>query len=571
MSRVTFHKISFKNFLSYGNSETEFVYDSHDNTIITASNGAGKSAMALDTICYALFNKPYRNIKLPQLVNSINNKNLLVSIWFSIGETRYKVIRGQKPSVFEIWKNDELVKEDSNSRDYQSMLETILGFNHKTFKQIVVIGSANYVPFMQLPPATRREVIEEILDISIFSSMQDIAKKKVTEIKSSITSIEYEISLLKDQIQGTKKSIKATEDDIKKAQEDVDQLVLVEQEWQQKLVADIEKYTKSLDELQKLPTDTNEIQKGIRKASNAISTLRNTIHQNEEKIEFFREHENCPQCSQSISQEFRDSVIQAGSVQITETAEKQQSMEDILQKLEKKLEVVEKLNQKITLINNQLITKQSELTSSNKTLSYLLSRKQQVSESGQLNVLNEQLQEQNESLQEKTESKSEFQDILQYYSMAVTMLKDTGIKSRIIANFIPLMNQYINDYLNKFDMFVNFELDETFSETIKSRNRDIFTYESFSQGERQKIDLSILLTWRKIASMKNSISTNIIVFDETLDQSLDAESVDVFMDIIGTLETGVKTIVVSHRSVPPEIFDRHVHIKKINDYSVLST
>ncbi len=569
MSKVIFEKIRFKNFLSYGNAETEFDYTSHRNTIVTAKNGSGKSGFGLDTLCYVLFNKPYRAIKLGQLINSINNKQLLVTIWFSIGVDRYKVVRGQKPSVFEIWKNDVLIPEDSNTFSYQECLESILGFNYKTFKQIVVIGTAGYVQFMQLDAKDRRTIIEEILSISVFSTMQDIAKKEATTIKSSITNVEYDIDLSKNQIANQQKIIKIAEEDVEKAESE--RVAQLEHHRAQLLEHQerLKELEEKLDALQDKTKDYTQLTTKKTKLLEAMSAHNHAINGSKKHLNFFSNNDVCPQCNQDISDELKQSVIESETAAIAGKETKLGEIETYLNALVSKLNTVESVLADIREIETQKRIAAINISNSvERVTSLSVPSKSFV---GSVDEAKRQLKEILENVLKKTEEKSTLQTDLEYHQMAVNMLKDTGIKSRIIANFIPIMNQFINEYLNLFDMFVNFELDEMFNETIKSRNRDTFTYNSFSEGEKAKIDLSILFSWRKIAMMKNSISTNLIIFDETLDRSLDPESVDTFMDILDGIDPDVHTIVISHRNVAPEIFDRHVQIKKVNDMSILQT
>lgn len=565
--KVKFEKVKFKNFLSYGNAETEFVYDGYKSTSISGKNGFGKSSLALDVICYGLFNKPYRDINLKQLINSINNKELVVTIWFSVGADKYRVVRGQKPNIFEIYKNDVLIKEDSSSRDYQAFLEGILGFNHKTFKQIVVIGSANYVPFMQLGSNDRRQIIEEILDISVFSDMQDIAKKTVTDMKASIKNLDYEIQLTKNQIESQKKALNAAETDLE-ASEGVRIKKLAEAN--QGLSVLNQTISELEDEIAKTRIDElamDELLDGKEKISATISALEHSIKQSKHTMAFFLDSDTCPKCTQEISSELKKRVMDSENNNIRTKSKKRESAAELLEKVSSKIESIVEISKKnaalhaerrivqnnINNITNQIRSLETESTNTNSLVPELKS----------------QLRESIEGLLKKTEDKASIQEDVEYYSMAVNMLKDTGIKARIIANFIPIMNQYINEYLSMFDMFVNFELDETFNETIKSRNRDIFSYNSFSEGERCRLDLGILFAWRKIAMAKNSVSTNLLVFDEILDKSLDTEGIATFLDIMSTLEEETNVIVISHRENLPEVFDRNVRIKKVNDFSLI--
>lgn len=565
--KVKFEKVRFKNFLSYGNAETEFVYDGYKSTSISGKNGFGKSSLALDVICYGLFNKPYRDINLKQLINSINNKELLVTIWFSVGSDRYMVVRGQKPNIFEIHKNDILIKEDSSSRDYQALLEAILGFNHKTFKQIVVIGSANYVPFMQLSSTDRRQIIEDILDISVFSDMQDVAKKAVTDMKASIKNLDYEIQLTKNQIESQNKALKAAESDLE-ASEGVRIKKLAEAN------QGLSELNQTLSELEAEIAKTridellmDELLDGKEKISATISSLEHSIKQSKHTMAFFLDSDVCPKCTQEIPSDLKKQVMDSENANIRTKSKKKESAVDILQKFSSKIDSISEMSKRNTALHTERRFIQSGI---NNAISLIRELETEPTRNNTLvPELKSQLKESIEGLLKKTEDKASIQEDVEYYSMAVNMLKDSGIKARIIANFIPIMNQYINEYLSMFDMFVNFELDETFNETIKSRNRDIFSYNSFSEGERCRLDLGILFAWRKIAMAKNSVSTNLLVFDEILDKSLDTEGIATFLDIMSTLEEETNVIVISHRENLPEVFDRNIRIKKVNDFSLI--
>lgn len=566
--KVKFLKARFKNFLSYGNAESEFVYDGFKATSISGKNGFGKSSLALDVICYALFNKAYRDIKLGQLINSINNKELLVTLFFSIGTDSYKVVRGQKPAVFEIWKNEVLIKEDSNSRDYQALLESILGFNYKTFKQIVVIGSANYVPFMELSAADRRQIIEEILDISVFSGMQDIAKKTVTDLKASIKSLEYELTLAKEQHKEHKRALEAAQTD-QEAMEEVRKGKIAEIESElATLDLQMTQIEESLQAVKVPELMMDELLSGKESVVSKISELEHSIRNSKNSMSFFLDSDECPKCTQTIPSSLKKSVMDSENGNIRSKTEKKNAFNEILEKFNKKIESVNEIYKKQSALNTERRIIQTKIDSYNKNLKGLLKESTETTNS-LVPELKKQLKENVERILNKSEEKSSIQTNLEYYLMAVNMLKDTGIKSRIISNFIPIINQYINEYLGMFDMFIQFELDDTFNETIKSRNRDIFSYNSFSEGEKMRISMSILFAWRKVAMAKNSVSTNLLIFDEILDKSLDSEGIATFLDIMAAEEDDTNMIVISHRENLPEVFDRNIRIKKVNDFSII--
>jgi len=562
---IKFHYVKFKNLLSYGNAETTVVLDQHKHTIFTAKNGSGKSSIS-ESICYALYGKPYRNIKLGQLINSINKKALLVEIAFTKGSDQFKVIRGQKPTIFEIYKNGEKILEDAASRDYQTYLETeILGINFKTFKQIIVMGSAAYTPFMSLTAAERRNITEEVLDIAVFSSMSDIAKQKVSEYKSQVQSLDYEITVIKNQIE-TQKELLATLTEEAKVKSDEVKLKIQESNVKiaehTKRLADIESELCSIgdvdDKHDALVESKNKLQLKLAKINQQIETLN-------ESLEMYHD-DACPTCGQTFAEDLKQSKAEEHQCKVSKLTDIQEQLNSMLADFNSKIvAVAQSVKHCRSLIqerNNILYAKRLEEQT-------VLELSKETSSDG-IDLCKAKLKDCVASLVDKTDEKNEASKNLNYYKASVEILKDTGIKSKVISTFIPVLNQMINEYLNKFDMFVSFELDENFNETIKSRHRDTFTYNSFSEGERTKIDLAILFAWRRLAMSRNSVSTNLLIFDETLDRGLDEDSVQIFIDILSSIEDNVNSIVISHRNVVPEMFDRQMTVEKVRDFSVLT-
>lgn len=563
--QVKFQWVKFKNLLSYGNAETTVDLQSHSHTIITAKNGSGKSSI-LDAICYALFGKPYRNVKLGQLINSINKKNLVVTIQFTVGEDVFRVVRGQKPNIFEIYKNNELIPEDSSSRGYQEYLETaVLKFNFKTFKQIVIIGSASYKPFMDLTAAERRAITEDVLDIAIFSTMQDIAKAKLSEMKSLVDSLTNEINILRAQTESQKELVEklTNENESKREQllqrkQKAEAAIKELEESLAQIDAKIESLSSVSETHETLKENASKLQLKLSKIDSKIESLRESLA--------FYENAACPTCGQDITEEFREKK----NGEVTSTICEHESMAD------KVREMVTAFSEKLTTVTAQM-TEYSNLVSERRNVMYSLKTERAAASeiviedsSESLTLSKQKLRDLASILIEKSEQKNEATKSLNHHKVVIDILKDNGIKAKVIATFIPLLNELINEYLEMFDLFVSFELDETFNETIKSRDRDTFSYNSFSEGEKQKIDLAMLFSWRKIAMSRNSVSTNLLIFDETLDKSLDSESVDTFINILESIEDSVNTIVISHREVVPELFDRHITIKKVKDFSIMT-
>ena len=565
---VKFHSVKFKNLLSYGNVETEIVLDKFRHTIVTATNGAGKSSAYLDSITYALYGKPYRNIKLGQLINSINGKALSVAVEFSIGTDSYRVVRGQKPAVFEIYKNSELILEDAASRDYQEYLETkILGISYKTFKQIVVIGSATYVPFMSLSAAERRAITEDVLDISIFSDMSDIAKKRVLELRSAFDSISFEIT-------NAQQSITAQKSILTSLEREQEELAISNEALKSELCAVIAKYETEIAELDEL-IETN---KSSADKHSALVSSRTKCQMQLAKLEAkqssleatmkFYDSETCPTCNQTISVELKEQKHSECSGEQQQLVENQRKVLDYLSSFDAKItEQLVHVNAYQQSVNRKL----SAVNSMNMTRLQLNKLNEQKPKTASIDLCKQTIEKLTNTVSEKTDQKFATATQLEYYRTAVDLLKDSGIKAKVIATFIPILNQTINEYLEKFDLFINFHLDETFNETIKSRGRDTFSYNSFSEGEKAKLNICILMAWRKIAISRNSVSTNLLVFDETMDTSMDDDSVGVFTDILESVEGDVNTVVISHRNVVPELFDQHVQIKKVRDFSVIET
>ena len=562
---IRFHSITVKNFMSYGNVDTSIELDQHHNTLVTGTNGSGKSSIVLDGISYALFNKPYRKITLGLLVNSINKKQMLTKIDFSIGTDKFLVVRGQKPNVFEIFKNGELIKEDSSGRGYQAMLESdILKMNYKTFKQIIVIGSATYVPFMSLDAADRRKITEDVLDIAVFSSMLEIANKKVKEHKSVIDSLTYEIGLLKTQITSQKELLTSLEQettDKKQEQERIKQESLVRIQELEAKKESIEQKSILLEEetskLDNLVSTKEKLEKQIFKLQNKKDDSTNRLS--------FYEKDSCPTCFQQIPDDFRKEK-QSELNLISEDVSKQiLAGNTLLEQFKEKVQVLSSKMQEYSKLNQERRDIEQEIRSEQRTLS-----SQSVSvKTDSLDLCKQKLKDLILSYTTKVDSKNQYSKDIDYYKVSVDILKDSGIKSKIISTFIPLMNQMINEYLEKLDLFISFELDEMFNETIKSRHRDAFTYNSFSEGEKKKIDLAILFSWRKIAMSRNSVSTNLLIFDETLDSSIDENSVDTVTEILSSIESTTNTIVISHRNVGIEMFDRHIKTKMHQNFSIL--
>lgn len=566
---IIFKKCRWKNFLSTGNSFTEIDLNRSTNTLIIGQNGAGKSTI-LDALTFGLFGKPFRKINKPQLMNSINNSNCVVEIEFSIGKKEYKVVRGIKPNIFEIYCNNVLVNQDAKAKDYQEHLEKfILKWNMKAFTQIVVLGSASFVPFMQLTPSDRRTIIEDLLDIEIFSSMNNIVKTKISSIKDSQKDFDYQIKLINEKIELQKQNLeehrKNFQLEIQKKKEEGTK----NQQFIEKTTKDIELIQKHIEQLQNKISD----EKNVQSKSNKITTLQSKLHDNVKKlnkeIEFFEHNDDCPTCQQIITIETKTSHITTKKEKIQEINVANKKLNEEIDKLYSRLDEIQKIQKHINEHNSEVVKLNTQILSANKYNTKLL---EEIKSLEQNTVFkedgNEKLKTLNDELKNAELNANELSVQKQYHEFAATLLKDTGIKTKIIKQYLPIMNKLINKYLTAMDFFVNFNLNESFEETIKSRHRDVFSYASFSEGEKMRIDLALLFTWRQIAKLKNSTNTNLLILDEVFDSSLDGVGTEEFMKLLNTLDNNTNVFVISHKG--DQLFDKFrsiIRFEKKNNFS----
>ena len=568
---ITFKSVSWQNFLSTGNSPNKVLLDKSPTTLIIGKNGEGKSTI-LDALCFALFGKPFRNINKSQLVNSINGKKCVVEIEFSIGTKEYKVIRGIKPNIFEIYLNDELLNQDAASRDYQKVLEQqILKLNYKTFTQVVILGSASFVPFMQLPPAQRREVIEDILDIRIFSIMNQLLKEKAQETKDAILRIENDIKSARDKVDAQQTIIQtisnAKDESIKAIQSKIASntaQISTAQSEIDTIVSEINTLKASIEGKEKLSED-------IEKAKQLKSKLNQKVETCEHDAEFFDSNDVCPSCAQGIPHEHKQKVIHELHMKMEENNKKISDLESVLSTLTTKLENINSIVDQITDKNIELSTKNSTVTLLNRQITELEEEiKTSKADTGNLDEEKTKLKQLAKDALDKINAKTSLQEHRNLEEVASILLKDTGIKTAIIREYLPVMNKLINKYLNAMDAYIHFELDEAFNESVKSRFRDDFTYASFSEGEKMRIDLAILFTWRQIAKMKNSVNTNLLLLDEIFDSSLDTAGTDYFLNLMNSFGDNSNIFVISHKG--DQLFDKFrsvIKFEKRNDFSVI--
>jgi DNA repair exonuclease SbcCD ATPase subunit len=570
---IVFKSVQWKNFLSTGNSPNKILLNKSPTTLIIGKNGEGKSTI-LDALCFSLFGKPFRNINKGQLVNSINQKGCVVEIEFDISGREYKIVRGIKPNIFEIYLNGEMINQDAASRDYQKVLEQqILKLNYKTFTQVVILGSASFVPFMQLSSLQRREVIEDILDIRIFSTMNQLLKDKANETKDAITKIENEIATAKTKVESQTQLIKTIAQAKTSAIESIATKIAANNSEILQAEGEIQLIISEIDTLKASIHDKETVADDIEKAKTIKSKLLERIETCEHNTGFFNEHDVCPSCDQNIPEEHKSKIVEDLNTKLLEQNKKVGELESILSNLNQKLSDITKIQSQITDKNIELSTRNSTITLLNKQVKEM----QAEVESTKTDTSN--LDEEKSKLKElateaivKINEKSQLQEHRNLEEVASILLKDTGIKTAIIREYLPAMNKLINKYLQSMDAYIHFELDESFNEIVKSRHRDDFTYASFSEGEKMRIDLSILFTWRQIAKMKNSVNTNLLLLDEIFDSSLDTAGTDYFLNLMNQFGENTNIFVISHKG--DQLFDKFrsvVKFEKRNDFSVIAT
>ena len=564
---IVFNKIRWKNFLSYGNHWTEVGLDQTKSSLIVGENGAGKSTI-LDALTFVLYNKPFRKVTVQQLVNSVNERNMEVEIEFVIGKNHYKVIRGQKPRLFEVYQNNKLLNQEAHAKDYQETLEKgILKLNHKSFCQVVVLGSSSFIPFMQLSTNHRKEVIEDLLDIGIFSVMSTLLKEKVSENKVLLNTASSEIILFEERI-------KMQKEYIKKITVQQDEVIQEKKEQIKKITntngildVNLSDEEEKLFKLRKEVADEEKLKSKLNKLNNLEDKIGDKVKRLKKEIEFFQTHDDCPTCYRPIDQEFKLHSITNNEDSIGECKEGADKLEEEIHQTQETVNHIIDVWKKIDGINQIINQLKSEINANNSVIDSLQDDINKTNQ-GNLDEERKKISELNKELTEYEKDKHLLMDVQEIFSIATTLLKDTGIKARIVKQYVPIMNRLINKYLAAMDFFVQFELDENFNEIIKSRFRDEFTYASFSEGEKMRIDLSLLFTWRAIAKLKNSASTNLLIMDEVFDSSLDTAGTDEFLKILNDLTLDTNVFIISHKT--DQLIDKFLNVIRFEKHQNFS-
>mgnify|MGYP005622113337 CR=1 FL=1 len=563
---IIFNKIRWKNFLSTGNQFTEIQLDKNSATLIQGSNGAGKSTM-LDALCFGLFNKPFRKINKPQLVNTINEKDCVVEIEFTIGNVEFKVVRSIKPNSFEIYENGHLVDQESANRDYQKYLEqTILKINYKSFTQVVILGSSTFVPFMQLPASHRREVIEDLLDIGIFSRMNALLKDRIKDVRDELRDCDHSVSLAEQKYDLQKNNITSLE----KVNANFDNQLVTRYETNEKeidsIYLEVQSKQSRTEELVNLTSGQEQIEKKFESLKEINSKLKHKSNTVDRELQFFTNHDSCPTCQQVISSDLKNSKTGSLSSKKAELKEGFDQMSTHIKSMQETVNTLRSYNSEIAELNYEIQSLHKRERRLTKQQMEIVS--QRNAEKPDLDKEYTKLKTNLADLEKKQSDCSSVRNQQNQFKIISNLLKDGGIKSQIIKKYIPVINKLINKYLTSMDFYVNFTLDEEFNEVIKSRFRDEFSYASFSEGEKQKIDLSLLFTWREVAKLKNSVSTNLLILDEVFDSSLDTAGTEELLKILKDVSSNTNVFVISHKGeILSERFPHQIRFDKVSDFS----
>ena len=573
---ITFEIIRWKNFLSTGNAFTEVELNKNSNTLIIGDNGAGKSTI-LDALTFGLFGRPFRSVNKAQLINSINQGGTVVEIEFSIGSKKYIVKRGIKKNFFQIYLDGSLLNQDASIRDYQEFLEkTVLKLNYKSFTQIVLLGSSSFIPFMQLKTSERRAIIEDLLDIEIFSVMNQILKSKVGVNKDNTGTIDVSLGLAKGEEKSTSVLIQKLKENktsqIKKNKKDIKEHEDYLEDYKNKNI----KINQEIDEVKESIADESKVREEVKSLKVYKDDIEKGILQSENDIEFYEENKECNVCRQNIPDEFREQMIKHFHGKMHQLSGGIVKLSEKLSAAEHRTSTIDNILKKIQSLENDIIKNQNSIQVCTQYINKVSNQNDEISQMiDDIDVKKLELEGIKEDIKNYTEKREKLSKEKHLYELATALLKDTGIKTRIIKQYLPIINKLINKYLSAMDFYITFELDEGFNETIKSRHRDEFTYASFSEGEKMRIDLALLFTWRAVAKLKNSVNTNLLVLDEVFDSSLDASGTDEFLKILYDLTHGtsanINVFVISHKGeVLYDKFEKTIKFQKQKNFSTLA-
>jgi DNA repair exonuclease SbcCD ATPase subunit len=565
---ILFEKVRWKNFLSTGNQNTEINFTNHSTNLVIGTNGAGKSTM-LDALTFALFGKPFRKINKPQLINTVNEKDCVVEVEFSIGTTNWKVIRGIKPNLFEIHKDGSVLNQSAAALDQQKWLEqNVLKMNYKSFTQIVILGSSTFVPFMQLTASNRREVIEDLLDIRIFSSMNNLIKDKIRVIKEETKVLELKKESLNDKVRMQKNFIEELEcrgkENVKQKENKIQELLVEENNLMNDNAFIEEDVFKLNKEIEGVTGATSK----LRKLGNLKGKISNKVATITKEHKFFTENTVCPTCDQSIEETFRINRINDAQNKAKELQSGYKELEEAIKEEEERERQFTVLSKEITTLTHGISQNNIKIAGCQRQVRDLESEIQRITDNlANRNTEHEKLETFKDNLKTTYEDLATKKDKINYYDFSYSLLKDGGVKSKIIKKYLPLINQQVNRYLQMMDFYINFTLDEEFNETVQSPIHENFSYSSFSEGEKMRIDLALLFTWREVARMKNSVNTNLLIMDEVFDSSLDGFGTEEFLKIIRFVIKDANIFVISHKESLHDKFSNVIRFEKIKGFS----
>jgi len=555
--------------LSSGNKFTTIELDRSSTTLILGENGAGKSTL-LDALCFGLYGKGFRNLKKELLVNSVNGKELLVEVDFEVGKKKYKVIRGTRPNRFELYLGKTMLNQDASVRDYQDHLEkNILKMSHRSFTQVAILGSANFTPFMQLKAKDRRKLVEDLLDISIFSTMRDILRKKVQSHKIEIKDTDHEVEILEERISGLTEQLNALQ---KNRDEQIGKYESTVKETENNianLMEKVDEKTQNVVEKESTITNKSTTESKLKQIVELEKQLEATRKKANTDIEFYENNDNCPTCKQGLDHEHKKKHIEEKQNKISEIKTAMSTLDKQVSELRDEIDRINEVQHQINEVQREIGLLQTEVTSNQKYIHKLNGQIKELSKniSGDDSVQN-RLTSNEDDLDKLHAKQKTLKERGHYFELAQLLLKDEGIKSKIIKQYVPVMNKMITKYLASLEFYVGFELDENFEETIKSRFRDVFKYDNFSQGEKMRIDLALLFTWRSVARMKNSVNTNLLILDEVFDSSLDAQGTDDFLRLLNTLSEKTNAFIISHKG--DQLYDKFEEVIKFEKYKNFS-